>query len=688
MPQKQPSGPRCAALVGPYLSGKTTLLESLLFVTGAIPRKGSARDGNTVGDASPPARARQMSVELTAATTSFMGESWTFLDCPGSIEFAHESAGALMVVDAAIVVCEPEIDRALMLAPLLKFLDDRRIPHVLFINKVDDTGDIRIRDVLAALQAVSARPLVLRQVPIREGDKVAGYVDLVSERAYHYHPGQPSDLIPIPQDVLEREKEARQSLLETLADFDDKLLEQLVEDTTPSKEDIYAHLTRNLASDRIVPVLIGAAASDFGVRRLLKALRHEVPEASATMDRLGIEAEGEPLAQIFKTQYAAHSGKLSYARIWRGPLADGASLGDGAATARVAGMFKPLGAANSKLARAESGDTVALGRLEGLKTGASLTPSGKAPEGLADWPTPPNPCFALAITAEKRADEVKLSGALQRLTEEDSSLSIQHNADTNEHVLWGQGEIHLAVALDRLRTQYNLVVNSRPPQVPYKETIRRGATQHARHKRQSGGHGQFADVKVEIKPLPRGSGFTFEDKIVGGAIPRNFIPAVEEGIRDYLHKGPLGFPVVDVHVTLFDGQYHDVDSSDMAFKTAGALAMREAMPKCEPVLLEPICKVSIAVPNEYTSKIQRLISQRRGQILGFDARPGWEGWDEVAAYLPQSEMHDLIVELRSATMGIGTFAWQFDHLAELTGKLADRVVGQRGQPAEAKAAVS
>jgi elongation factor G len=681
MPQKPPSGPRCAALVGPYLSGKTTLLESLLAVTSAVPRKGTVKDGSTVGDASPPARSRQMSVEPTIAATKFMDESWTFIDCPGSIEFAHEAYTALMAVDAAVVVCEPVIERALMLAPLLKFLDDHEIPHLVFINKIDTSAQ-RVRDVLAALQGVSARPLVLRQVPIREGDRIAGYVDLVSERAYHYKPGQPSDLIPMPKDVAEREKEARQSLLETLADFDDKLLEQLIEDTTPPKEDIYAHLTRNMRSDRIVPVLMGSAASDYGVRRLLKALRHEVPDASVTMQRLGIPAEGEPIAQIFKTQYAAHTGKISYARVWRGPIADGATLGDGATTARLAGLGRPLGANTTKLAKAESGETVAMGRLEGLHTGATMTPSGKIPGGLARWPAAPAPCFALAIVAEKRADEVKLSGALHRLIEEDSSLSIEQNADTNEHVLWGQGEIHLAVALERLRTQYNLVVSAKPPQVPYKETIKRGVQQHARHKRQSGGHGQFADVKVEIRPVRRGEGFAFEDKIVGGAIPRNFIPAVEDGVREYLGKGPLGFPVVDVHVTLFDGQYHDVDSSDQAFKTAGGLAMREAMPKCDPVLLEPICKVSIAVPNDFTSKVQRLIASRRGQILGYDARPNWEGWDEVSAYLPQSEMHDLIVELRSATMGVGTFEWTFDHLAELTGKLAERVVGRKQEHAE------
>jgi elongation factor G len=688
MPQKTPSAPRCVALVGPYLAGKTTLLESILAATEAIPRKGTIKDGNTVGDSSPAARSRKMSVEVNVASTSFMGEKWSFIDCPGSIEFSHEARAALMVADAAVVVCEPTVERAMTLAPLLKFLDDRQIPHLLFFNKID-IASVRIADALAALQAVSARPLVLRQVPIREGDAVTGYVDLISERAYHYNPGRPSDLVPMPQTMAEREKEARQGLLEKLADFDDKLLEQLLEDTVPSKEDIYSHLARNLASDRIVPVLLGAAEKDAGVRRLLKSLRHDVPEPSATLARLGVKANG-PLAQVFKTQHAAHTGKVSVARVWNGPIADGATLGDGKTSAKVAGITRLMGATVTKQPKAETGDVVGLLKLDGIVTGALLSANGDAvapasPDSPGAWPQPPQPIFSLSVNAEKRGDDVKLSGALHRLVEEDPSLVVEHNADTNELNLWGQGEMHLAVALDRLRSSYNVPVSSHPPHVPYKETIRKGITQHARHKRQSGGHGQFADVKVEIRPLQRSSGFKFEEKIVGGAIPRNFIPAVEEGVHDYLKRGPLGFPVVDVQVVLFDGQYHDVDSSDQAFMTAGALAMREGMPKCDPVLLEPICKVAVTVPNEFTSRVQRLVQTRRGQILGYDAKAGWSGWDEVSAMLPQSEMHDLIIELRSATQGVGTFSWQFDHLAELTGKPAEKIIAARTKPEEAKA---
>ncbi|MFZ5791621.1 MAG: elongation factor G [Pseudomonadota bacterium] len=681
MGERAMAAPRCAALVGPYLSGKTTLLESLLFATGAISRKGSVRDGNSVGDGAPEARARKMSVEISAATAEFLGETWTFLDCPGSVELAQEAQQALMVADAAVVVCEPEPAKALTLAPLLKFLDDRKVPHLLFINKMD-TAAHRVSEVLAALQAISARPLVLRQVPIRTPDKsgveqVTGYVDLVSERAYQYKPGQPSDLVKMPETVLEREQTARRSMLESLADFDDTLLEQLLEDAIPSREEIYQQLTKDLAADLIVPVFLGAAERDHGVRRLLKALRHEVPGPAETARRLGIAAEpGDTVAQVFKTYHQAHTGKLSLARVWSGKVQDGMTISGH----RVGGVLRMKGHELTKLPAAGRGEVVALGRMEEVATGALLSGTAKA-QSATPWPERPSPLFSLAIETENRADEVKLTAALHKLTEEDAALSIEQNPSTHELILWGQGEIHLQIAIDRLRLKYNLPVKSHRPQVNYKETIRRGIAHHARFKRQTGGHGQFADIHIKIEPLPRGKGFEFHDEIVGGAVPRQYIPSVEEGIREYLAQGPLGFPVVDIAVTLTDGQYHSVDSSDMAFKTVARQAMTEAMPKCEPVLLEPIYAVTVTVPTEFTSRAHGLISGRRGQILGFDAKAGWPGWDEVSAQLPQSELHDLIIELRSLTLGVGTFAWKFDHLQELIGRLADKVVEQRLQPA-------
>lgn len=670
------SAPRVAALVGPYLSGKTTLLEAMLFATGAITRRGTTKDGNTVGDSSPEARARQMTTEINVATTSFLGDPWTFLDCPGSVELAYETHCALLACDVAVIVCEPSTERALTLGPLFKFLDGHNIPHMVFINKLD-TGDARLRDSLAALQAVSERPLMLRHVPLRGAeDAITGYVDLVSERAYHYKQGQASDLVKVPDEFWDQERPARTGLVEKLADFDDKLLEQLLEDVEPSKEEIYRHLAMDLSRDLIVPVLIGAGAQEHGVFRLLKALRHETPEPAATAERLGLKADsGETLAQIVKTYYPPNTGKLSLARIWHGTVIEGMSLNG----ARVAGVLRMNGAKQEKLTQAGPGEIVALARLEGLATGAVLS-SAEKPPTVPPLPLP-KPVFGLAIASEKRNDDVKLSGAIQRLLEEDPTLILEHNQDTQELVLWGQGEIQLQIALDRLKTKYGLPTTTKRPLVAYKETIRKGTAQHSRFKRQSGGHGQFADIQIEVKALPRGSGHSFIDSVVGGAIPKNYIPAVEDGVRDYLRHGPLGFPVVDVAVNLITGQFHTVDSSDQAFKTAARLAMSEAMPKCEPVLLEPIHQVEISVPNAFTSKVQRLISGRRGQILGYDAKDGWKEWDVVNAYLPQSELHDLIIELRSITMGVGTYGERFDHLQELTGKLADKVLAGRTEQA-------
>jgi len=662
-------GPRAVALCGPYLSGKTSLMESLLFAAGALPRKGSAREKNLLGDPSAEARARQMTIDVNLAQAEWMGEIFHFIDCPGSIEFQHETACALMAADAAVVVCEPDPARVIALAPLLRVLEERHIPHLIFVNKMENSA-ARVRDLLAALQTVSNRKLILRQVPIRSAAKdgseeITGYVDLASERAYRYQPGRPSDLIEMPAEMLPRESEARREMLEALADYDDRLLEQLLDDVAPEKSTIYRDLREEFGKELIVPVLLGSAERDHGIQRLWKALRHDVPAAEETAERRGINGASSSV-EIFKTLHQPHTGKLSLARIWRGNIAEGQSLGG----QRLGGLYRLQGGQQSKLASASAGSVVGLGKLETVATGQRL--SDGAIVDADDWPQAPLPVFSLCIAPRNRTDDVKLSAALHKLREEDPALSIEHRPESGELVLSGQGEIHLQIAIERLASRFNVPVNSVLPKVAYRETIRRPATQHGRYKRQTGGHGQFGDVHIDIKPLPRGTGIEFKETIVGGAIPRQYIPGVEAGVHDYMKHGPLGFTVVDVSVTLTDGSFHSVDSSEQAFRQAARIALSEAMPKCEPVLLEPILKVTFQVPNEATAKVQRLISSRRGQILGFDTRAGWRGWDEVQALIPESEMAGLIVEIRSLSFGVGTYRCEFDHLQELGGKLADR----------------
>ena len=378
-----------------------------------------------------------------------------------------------------------------------------------------------------------------------------------------------------------------------------------------------------------------------------------------------------------KTYYTSHGGKLSLARILLGQVKDGAVLyRQNGGDTRVGGIFALRGEAQTKLNEAGTGDTVALGRLDEIATGETLSTARGGSKLKVKTEILP-PVYGLAITAADRKDEVKLTAAIARLREEDPSLLFDQNPELHQMVLLGQGEIHLKVAVEKLASKYGLKLETHRPQVLYKETIKRSTSQRGRHKRQTGGHGQFGDVVLEIRPQPRGAGFVFEDQITGGVVPRNFIPSVEKGVVDYLKSGPLGFPVVDIAVALVDGSYHTVDSSDAAFQTAARIGMTEGMPNCTPVLLEPVMHVRIHVPSDSTASVNGVIASRRGRILGFDAREGWHGWDTVEAEIPHAELHDLIVELRSLTQGVGTYEMRFDHLAELTGKLAENVVAAR-----------
>ncbi|NCR89186.1 MAG: elongation factor G, partial [Microcystis aeruginosa G13-10] len=657
---------RNVALVGPYSSGKTSLLESLLFVTGAITRKGKISDRNTVSDSSTQARDRQISVEVSVAHSQYQDLNFTFLDCPGSIEFASETYNALVGAGAAIIVCEPVVDRVLTLAPLLKFLDDWEIPHLIFINKMDRCNS-HFNEVLQALKSVSSRPLVPQQYPIRQNNEIIGFIDLINEQAYHYHANSPADPVPLPDHLKEEEQIARQEMLETIAEFDDHLLEELLEDINPSREEILQDLKQELGSDQIVPVFLGMAERDYGVRHLLTALVEEAPAPTITANRRGLDpsADGDAVVQILKTYFTPQGGRLSLARVWQGTLSDGMTLNG----VRIGGIYRLMGQQQQPLQQAQAGEIVALGRLEGIATGDVVSSGSQKPDlpkGLQL-----KPVFALAIAAANRKDEVKLSSALTKLIEEDPSLYWEQHGDTKEVILWGQGEIHLQVALDRLARKYNLPMTTHLPQVPYKETIKTSTKSHGRYKHQTGGHGAFGDVYLDIKPLARGEGFHFHESIVGGVVPKQYIPGVETGVREYLGHGPLGFPVVDIDVTLTDGSYHSVDSSEQAFKQAARLAMTEGLPKCHPVLLEPILSVTVLAPSEYTAKVLQLISGKRGQIQGFEASEEWKGWDQVTAYLPQAEMHDFIVELRSLTMGVGFFQWDEDHLQEVPDKLRD-----------------
>ncbi len=673
------TGPKCIAIIGPFASGKTTLLEAILARTGAIPRQNTVSSGSTVGDFSPEARAHEMSVEACFATTEFLGESMTFVDLPGSVEFAYEAEPVLAACDLAVVVTEADEKKIPALQLIMRMLDDIGLPRMLFLNKMDKSA-AGVRDTLKLLQPVSAAPLMLRQIPLRKNGIVIGSIDLALERAYIYREHAESEIAAIPDDEKAREVEARFSMLEHLADHDDALMEQLLEEIEPPRDTIFDDLAADLREGVVVPVLIGSAEKGNGILRLLKSIRHDAPDVAETRKRLGLAENAGTVLHVMKTVHTPHGGKLSVSRVLSGDFSDNSEVVSAQGKfGKISGIYSLLGRDQTKLSSASEGMTVALGKLDDIRTGDTVA-VGKTPPPALFEGNPPPPVYTSALKPRERKDEVRLSSSLQKLGEEDPSLTMDHQ-DTGETILSGHGEMHLRVTVERLEGKYQIPVEAARAAVPYRETIRKGTTQRGRHKKQSGGHGQFGDVVLDIKPLPRGAGFEFTDTISGGVVPKQYIPSVEAGVRDFLKSGALGFPVVDLAVNLADGSYHTVDSSDMAFQMAAKLAMREAMAACSPVVLEPIMKIQVFTPNDATAKVTAILPQRRGQILGFDARPGWPGWDVVEAIMPQAEIGDLIVELRSATAGVGTYHAEFDHMAELTGRLADDVVSAHGKAA-------
>lgn len=673
---ENPKGARAVALVGPAGAGKTSLAEALLFAAGAIPRLGAVDTGSSVGDASPQARARGGSTELNLMRFERLGDRYLLIDAPGSPGFSPDADRALAAADLALVVIDPDPAHAPLVEPTLRRLEAMGMPHALFVNKIDQARG-SIEDLLAALQPMSAAALVARQIPIRAGERVAGFVDLALERAYHYEPGKPSTRVPLAVHLKADQSAARFHMLEQLADHDDMLLEQLLMDETPDLATIFGDLARETAEGLVVPVLFGSALNGFGIRRLLKMLRHDTPTAEQTATRLGLD---RPAVQIFKISHGGTIGRLALARVFGGALSEGAELtaADGEPM-RAGALFALQGGATTKTPRAEPGDIVGIAKADAARAGSLIGIAGKPPASTSLDP-PVNNC-ALAIAVKDHKDEVRLSTALNRLAEEDFGLRWGQDDEAHDTLLHGLNDEHLAVALDRLQRRYGVAVTTRPPGIAYRETIRKPASQRGRHKKQSGGHGQFGDAAIEIRPLGRGEGFRFDDKVTGGAIPRLWIPAVEQGVRDAMAKGPLGFPVVDVAVALVDGSFHSVDSSELAFRTAGRIAMAEALAAASPYLLEPIVHIAVRAPGSATSRITSTVASKRGQLLGVIPLEGWSRWDCVEALLPGAELQGLEAELRSLSQGMARYEARFDHLAEVGGKIADAIVQRMEVPA-------
>ncbi|MCB2115135.1 MAG: elongation factor G [Rhodobacteraceae bacterium] len=633
---------RCITVLGPSQSGKTELVKALVALEGGHSRS------ETAG-------------HLALTRFGFMGEDWCALDVAGGPEYARMGGAALLAADAAVLCVAADPDEAVLAAPWLRAIEAAKVPCFIFINRMDAPKG-RVRDMVAALQAYTGHTVVLRQIPIREGGEIVGAIDLISERAWRYREGQPSQLVAMPKGEAEREHEARAELLEHMSDYDDALLEELIEDHEPAAGALFEIARRETQHRDILPCFLGSASHRNGILRLMKALRHEVPAASALAERLGVKGA---LAVGFHAQIRKHLGKCVFVRA----LADGVKQGAQIAGAGLGGLADIGGkAGNDHLAAGEIGLTVKSDQLDAGRvfTAARAEP---APAWAAGCP----PALARIVTAAHDRDEVRLSTALARLAEADPMLSVGQDPATGHALVKMQGPMHERQVLSVLGDDFGVDVATKVPEPRYLETISGAVEEHYRHRKQSGGAGQFADVAITVRPAGRGEGFGFAETVKGGAVPRNFIPSVEEGAREALGKGPLGFPVTDLVVTLTDGKHHAVDSNDFAFRTAGRMALREALSKAGPVLLQPIDRIDIHVPSVHSGAMVSMISSLKGQVLGFDRDPEFRGWDLFRALLPASAEEDLVMALGSATQGTAWHEARFDHYEEIYGREAERI---------------
>ncbi|MCF6431687.1 elongation factor G [Leisingera sp. MMG026] len=625
---------RVFTILGPSQSGKSTLATALANLDSAAGKR------------------QEVAGVAALQPFSFMGEDWAAIDIAGGADNLAQAGPALAASDAAVLCVPADAGAAVLSAPYLRKLEEAGIPAFLFVNRMDQAAD-RVAEIVAALQAYCSHNIILRQVPIREDGQVVGAVDLISERAWQYQEGKPSALIELPVAMYAREQEARTELLEALADFDDTLLEELIEDQKVMPEEVYDVATKVLQHNDLVPALMGSAEHKNGILRLMKSLRHEAPDVGVALERLS--QDGAVVAVGCMADLVKHLGKTVMVRALDIGMGNGAPVG-GAALGSLTGIG---GAVNNAFQAGDIGQAV---KSDHLNLGFAYGPEGAAP--LPDWAQPRPSTFRRVITPLNERDDARLSGALERLAEIDPALVVGQDEASGHLLLNLQGPLHMRRIKQALKDEFGVEVEEGQVPPALRETISKSVQIQYRHRKQSGGAGQFADVVIEVKPLPRGSGFVFEETVKGGAVPKNYIPSVEAGAREALAQGLNGHPVVDVCVTLKDGKHHSVDSSDYAFRTAGKNAVREALSEAGAVLLQPIMRVHIHVPSVFTGGLVPVVSGMKGQILGFEAEDGVAGWDVFETLLPMSAQDNLCNTLASATRGTGWFSTDFDHYEE------------------------
>jgi elongation factor G len=653
---------RNIALVGHGGAGKTSLAEALLFSAGVIPRLGKVEDGNTVTDFDPEEARRGISVSLAMAPFEHAGHKVNVIDTPGYADFLSDVAAALRAADLAVFVVSAVEGVEVQTETVWRMCDELGLPRCIFVNKLDRerASFSRTLDQLKEKFGQGVAPL---ELPIGEESSFRGVVDLLDDHAVFYTDGKAQEG-DIPPEMEVEEHSVHDALVEGIVVGDDALMERYLADEAIPYDELAHALADGVAAGSVYPVLCGSATKLIGVDRLAAFVCEEGPAPVA--------ADGAPVAFVFKTIVDPYVGHVNLFKVLQGTVKTDAALVNGRTMheEKLHQLSVMRGKEQESVPEVPAGDIAAVAKLAGTTTGDVLGARG------ADLDVepfePPAPVLAVAIRAKAKGDEDKLANALHRLLDEDPALTLERNSETHQTLLWGQGEAHVGIALDRLKRKLGVEVETEEVKVPYRETITATAEAEGKYKKQTGGHGQFGVAFVRVEPVERGAGFEFVDKIVGGAIPRQFIPAVEKGVQETMeHGGVFGFPVVDVRVTCFDGKFHSVDSSEMSFKMAGSIGFKDAMAKAQPILLEPVSELVVIAPESVQGEILGDLNAKRGRIQG-SASIG-NGEVEIVAFVPTSEVMRYAIDLRSVTGGRGRFRISHSHYDPVPAHLVDKI---------------
>ncbi len=673
---------RNIVLIGHGSSGKTTLAEAMLFNTGVLTRRGRIEDGTTVADWDEEAIRRRISVMAAVVPCEYKGVKINVLDTPGFIDFVGEVKGAISVADAALVLVDPVSGVEVGTELGWGFLDERSLPRAILVNKMD-RENARFQQVLENLREAFAGTIVAVQLPIGEGSEFKGVVDLVSMKAYQGEGAAASD---IPADMADAAESARTQLIEAAAEGDDELIMKYLEGEELTAEEINRGLRTGINNGTIIPVFCAAAANNVAIRPLMDALVAFIPDPSVrpavvaerpngdTVE-LPADATGPLAALVWKTVADPYVGKISYYRVVSGTLRGDSRVWSmpGGHEERISQLFIPRGKEQLPVTDLSAGDIGGVAKLN--TTGTNDTLCDKAHSLLLPRPSYPDPLYSVAVAPKTKADSAKMGPALTRVTEEDPTLQWHMEPGTSETILMGMGEVHLDLAIRRMESKFGVGLSTSVPKVPYQESITRSASDYHRHKKQTGGAGQFGEVHMEIKPVERGTGFEFDTtRVFGGAVSQNFFPSIEKGVRSQLDAGPLaGYPVVDVRCEVYDGKMHPVDSKDIAFQIAGREVFKKTFLQAGPVLLEPIMDVRITVPEEYMGDIMSDLNTRRGRVQGMEQT---RGKGIVTAQVPQAEMQRYAIDLRSITQGRGFYTMKLSHYEPVPSHVAETIIAQ------------